>query len=68
MDSVNPKARCYWIKRSWTRLWWVALNPDEPLADLDSPTYYRAWTRERLITKLKRMHESKANPYEEIYV
>lgn len=56
----------YWLKRSWTRLWWVALNPDESLATMDTHTHYRAWTRERLIAKLTK--PPKADPWEEIRV
>lgn len=55
----------WWIKRSWTRLWWVGLNPnDESLALMDTHTYYRAWTRERLIAKLTR--PAKPSPWEVI--
>jgi hypothetical protein len=37
--------REWWIKRSWTKLWWVAVDPYETLCDLDTSTYYRARTR-----------------------
>lgn len=58
----------WWIKRSWTRLWWIALNPDEALATLDTNTIYRAWTRDRLVAKLTQRSQPKAETWEEINV
>ncbi len=54
-----------WIRKSVFG-WWVAVNPDEPLATMDTNTYYRSWTRERLLAKLDRMFALKPNPWEEI--
>jgi hypothetical protein len=56
----------FWIRRSWTGLWWVAVNPDETLAEFDCSTYYRAWTRDRLIRKLRRKITPKPSPWREI--
>jgi hypothetical protein len=58
----------FWIKRSWTGLWWVALDPDEPLALFDTSTIYRAWTRERLVAKLERMTAPRATEWEDVRV
>jgi hypothetical protein len=68
--APNPPAAPvrYWIKRSWTRLWWRAINPDETLALMDTHTNYRAWTRERLLAKLRRMHEPQDEPWEEVEI
>jgi hypothetical protein len=67
-SSLCDDGRIFWIKRSWTRLWWVALNPDEALALFDTPTIHRAWTRERLVAKLERKTAPKDDPWEEVCV
>jgi hypothetical protein len=52
--DVTARGFRLWIKRSWTRLWWFAIDPDEALALFDTSTVQaRAWTRERLIEKLR---------------
>jgi hypothetical protein len=35
---------------------------------MDTSTYYRAWTRERLIAKLTALSERKTSPWEEVRV
>jgi hypothetical protein len=67
IGHIDPSRR-YWIRRSWTRLWWRAINPDESLAIMDSHTNHRAWTREGLLSKLRRMNEPQDDPWEEVNV
>jgi hypothetical protein len=70
VSGIDPSRR-YWIRRSWTRLWWRAINPDESLATMDSHTNHRAWTRDRLLRKLRRMNEQseeEETPWEEVNV
>jgi hypothetical protein len=35
-------------------LWWCAIDPDEILGMIETNTVYRAWTRDRLIAKLRK--------------
>lgn len=50
-------SECY-QRRVWLRshlFWWTAIDPDEPLGMIDSHTILaRAFTREKLIEKLKK--------------
>ncbi|HET6916937.1 MAG TPA: hypothetical protein VFH56_12675 [Acidimicrobiales bacterium] len=56
----------FFIHRSWTRLWWVAHHPNE---EIDDWPYAHAWTRDRLIAKLRRRaNEPNNDPWETIYV
>jgi hypothetical protein len=50
------------------RWWWVACNPDEALALMDTQTYVRALTRERVIEKATRRFFSCSDPWEEVEV
>lgn len=46
--------------------WWVAVNPDETLAEMDWPTHYRSFTRDRLFRKLRRKFTVREDRYQEI--
>jgi hypothetical protein len=45
------------------RFWWTAYDPDEPVAMFDGYTYYRARTKERLLTKLARLSAPRPSPW-----
>lgn len=55
-----------WVYRR--RFWWSALNPDEALATIDTPTYFRARTRERAIEKCVRAFAPRTPGHEEVVV
>lgn len=48
------------------RFWWSALNPDEPLALMDTHRYFRAFSRERAIEKCRRAFSVGKPDYEEV--
>lgn len=53
-----------WVRKR--RFWWTAFNPDEPLAMMDTHTYFRARTRERAIEKCRRAFTPKPSKWEEV--
>lgn len=56
------------VRKSWTGLWWIACDADEPLGLIDSPTYRRARTREGVIAKWQRRLGVTRGPWEEVSV
>lgn len=55
-----------WLIRRSVFGWWVACDPDEPIGMIDTPTYYRAFTRERLLRKLERKNRPAKRPWETV--
>lgn len=54
----------YWIRRSRFG-WWVACDPDEPVATLDTPTYYHSFSRDKLVAKMQRKFAPSPSPWTE---
>jgi len=49
-------------------IFWVACNPDEPLADMDMPTYRWSRTKEGAIAKIVRDFCPRPSEWEEVRV
>ena len=50
------------------RWWWVACNPDEALGTVDTQTYIRARSRERLLAKAGRRWGARQSEWEEVHL
>lgn len=66
-EGGDVSGRRFWIWRSGFG-WWVAVDPDAPVATFDTPTCYRSWSREKLIEKMHRKLTPSAPEWEEIAV
>lgn len=63
-SEMNTHRLRIWVRKGW--VFWQAVNPDEPVALLDTPTVLRSRTREGVIAKARCRWGTQPSPWEEI--